>query len=65
MDEAGRLLLIEANPNQFKQVTAFDGGSEKIRFKRPCWAAPIVSHGLMYVRGKDELVCFELIKRPK
>ena len=27
----------------------------------PAWAAPIVSHGLMYARGRGRLVCFELI----
>jgi len=20
----------------------------------PCWAAPVISHGLMYIRGKDQ-----------
>lgn len=29
--------------------------------KYPCWAAPIVSHGLLYVRGEDQLVCLEVI----
>ena len=27
----------------------------------PCWAAPILAHGLLYVRGHDRLVCLELI----
>ena len=27
----------------------------------PAWAAPILSHGLLYLRGKDRLVCLELI----
>jgi len=26
----------------------------------PCWAAPILSHGLMYVRGGERLVCVRL-----
>jgi len=29
--------------------------------KYPAWSAPIVSHGLLYVRGKDRLVCLEAI----
>jgi hypothetical protein len=33
--------------------------------KRPAWAAPILSHGLLYVRGKDRLVCLELIPLEK
>jgi hypothetical protein len=31
----------------------------------PCWAAPILSHGLLYLRGADRLVCLELIPKPK
>ena len=27
----------------------------------PCWAAPVLSHGLLHVRGKDRIVCMELI----
>jgi hypothetical protein len=27
----------------------------------PSWAAPILSNGLLYLRGKDRLVCLELI----
>ena len=32
---------------------------------QPAWAAPILSHGLMYLRGKSELVCVELIPEKK
>jgi hypothetical protein len=27
----------------------------------PAWAAPVLSHGLLYVRGHDRLACLELI----
>jgi outer membrane protein assembly factor BamB len=27
----------------------------------PAWAAPVLSHGLLYVRGSDRLVCLEVI----
>ena len=33
--------------------------------KHPCWAAPILSHGLLYVRGANRLVCLELIPLAK
>ncbi len=29
--------------------------------KYPCWAAPILSHGLLYVRSANRLVCLDLI----
>jgi hypothetical protein len=33
--------------------------------KYPAWAAPILSHGLLYLRGADRLVCLELIPDSK
>ena len=60
LDEAGRLVLFHANPNRYEQITEYEG---EIKFKPPCWAAPIISQGLMYVRGRDQLVCFEIIPR--
>jgi hypothetical protein len=33
----------------------------RLLLKSPCWAAPVLSHGLLYVRGNDRLVCLELI----
>jgi hypothetical protein len=29
--------------------------------KYPCWAAPVLSHGLLYLRGNDRLLCLDLI----
>ena len=31
--------------------------------KQPAWAAPILAHGLLYVRGRDRLVCLDLMPR--
>ncbi len=62
--EQGQFLLIEATKDAYRVVTRYEPGegANQVKFKTPCWAAPIISHGLLYVRGKDELVCFELIK---
>ena len=49
-------VVAEANLNQISDAT--DGVS---LLKYPCWAAPVLSHGLLYVRGADRLVCMELI----
>lgn len=63
LGERGELLLIEANPKKFEIVTRFkpvdDDGRALLKY--PAWAAPVVSRGLMYVRGADRLVCYELI----
>ena len=71
LGEYGSLKLVKANPERYELV------SEVILrrpepapsptfgplplLKYPAWAAPILSHGLLYVRGDDRLVCLEVI----
>jgi hypothetical protein len=35
-------------------------GREADLLAPPCWAAPVIARGLLYVRGKDRLVCLDL-----
>ena len=65
LTEAGDLLLLRATPEQFEVVATVqmkdpEAPSNPL-LEYPAWAAPILSHGLLYVRGKDRLVCLELI----
>ena len=67
LGEYGRLELIRPNPTQLDVVeeadlhAQVDPRDERPLLEYPCWAAPVVSHGLLYVRGKDKLVCMQLI----
>ncbi len=67
LSETGELLLIEATPREFRKVTSTipraGGANGKALLKPPAWAAPVLSHGLLYVRGDDRLVCLQLISR--
>jgi len=67
LGEDGNLFLIKASKEKFEMVTRYEARDDKVgvKFKYPCWAAPIVSHGLLYVRGKETLACFELIPESK
>ena len=62
LTEFGQLLLVRVNAQKFEPVATWtpvdDAGKELLEY--PAWAAPVVSHGLMYVRGKDRLLCVEL-----
>jgi outer membrane protein assembly factor BamB len=75
LTERGRLLLIDATPERFRIVSEVDLGGPKpgaapaaatdapaaqplLRY--PAWNAPVLSHGLLYVRGWDRVVCFDL-----
>jgi outer membrane protein assembly factor BamB len=71
LGEDGMLRLLRVNPRKYDEVSSVelkptdkDGKPDKDAeplLKYPCWAAPILAHGLLYVRGKDELVCLEAI----
>jgi len=58
LSEEGTLRLLKINPKQYEEVAV----SPRVD-RYPCWAAPIVSHGLLYIRGRDRLVCLELIPK--
>ena len=67
LTERGALLLLKANPTKFVEVARVvladqDGpfGPAQL-LKYPAWAPPVLSHGLLYVRGEGRLVCLELI----
>ncbi len=71
VSEEGVMLLLKVNPDRYEEVSRFDpidprqlprpGVEPAYLLEYPCWAAPILSNGLLYVRGKDRLVCMELI----
>ena len=57
LGERGHLALIQANPNRY---------IEKARVRvlnYPCWTPPILSHGLLYVRNENRIVCLSLRKK--
>jgi len=71
LSEDGTLRLLEVNPNKYaviSEVVLRDsdappqpaGLPAPQLLKAPAWAAPVLSHGLLYVRGEDRLVCLDL-----
>ena len=58
--ERGELLLIKVNPKKYEPVAKW-----RTELDSPSWGAPVVSHGLMYIRGKDRLIAAELIPGKK
>jgi outer membrane protein assembly factor BamB len=65
LGEYGQLLVFKANPQRFEPLAFMgeegwkDEAGEAL-LDYPCWAAPILSHRLLYVRGRDRLVCLDL-----
>lgn len=69
LGEYGSLRLVKVNPEKYELVSEAVLTRERSDpafrplplLKYPCWAAPVLAHGLLYVRGDDRLVCLELI----
>ena len=63
LSEDGTLRLLRITPDRYEMLGKLQlrGDEGERLLKYPAWAAPIVSHGLLYVRGKDRLVCLEVI----
>jgi outer membrane protein assembly factor BamB len=61
LGEDGTLSLIKVNPEKYELVSKF----EVPELVYPCWAPPVLSNGILYIRGKGRLVALELIAKKK
>ena len=65
LSEDGTLRLIRATPQRYDELAEWelsaDDGSPLLTY--PAWAAPALSRGLLYVQGKDRLVCLRLMAK--
>jgi outer membrane protein assembly factor BamB len=75
LSEDGVLRLLKVNPRKFELVSEVVLRPQDAQGKsdpdaapllgHPCWGAPVLSHGLMYIRGRDRIVCLEVIPAKK
>jgi len=59
LGEFGRLMLIHVNPKALDIISEVQL-SRQHGLKHPLWAAPVLSNGFLYIRSKDQLLCFDL-----
>jgi outer membrane protein assembly factor BamB len=72
LTEYGDLILLKATHEKFEPIGHLvltgekdAAGQPQRLLKYPAWGAPVLSHGLLYVRGADRLVCLDLIPEKK
>jgi hypothetical protein len=64
LSEDGTLYLLKINPKKcdvLARTLMLDASGGPL-LKSPARAAPVLSHGLLYLRGSNRLVCLELLK---
>ena len=59
LSETGLLTCFQASQQGYIEVGRLDQKSEVVP-SYPAWTAPVVAKGLMYLRGKHELICYEI-----
>ncbi len=52
--EDGDVVVVEANPEEFREVTRFSALTDRT------WNVPVLNRGRLYVRNAAELACFKL-----
>jgi outer membrane protein assembly factor BamB len=61
LGEYSVLSLVKVNPEKYEEVSKY----EVPELEHPCWAPPVLSNGVLYVRGKRKLLALELIPEKK
>jgi hypothetical protein len=62
--EDGLLYLIKINPEKFEKVSVAAFSSNGVPLlQEPCWCAPVLAKGLLYVRGRNTLLCIDLFQK--
>jgi outer membrane protein assembly factor BamB len=64
LGEYGDLVLARASPEKYEEVSRvrpLDAASGSELLAPPCWAAPVIARGLVFVRGTGRVVCLDLM----
>lgn len=60
LGEGGLLGLFRPNPEKCEEL----GRWQVPQLKHPCWSAPVLSDGRLYLQGEDRLICLDARRRP-
>lgn len=58
LSERGRLILANLKPDTFEEIC----GVQLLDY--PCWIAPVLANGLLYIRNEGQLICLDLRAAP-
>jgi outer membrane protein assembly factor BamB len=58
LGEAGLLGIFKPNPDKCEEVSRW----QVPNLQYPCWAAPVLSNGKLYLRNENHLICIDIAK---
>jgi outer membrane protein assembly factor BamB len=56
----GKMVLIEANPEQLKVVSSFQLPEPTVRSHSQSWAHPVIASGKLYLRDQQVMYCYDI-----
>ncbi len=60
LGENGELTLLRASPNGYQELGKLHQYNTKVMPSYPAWGAPVIARGLLYLRGKHEIICYDI-----
>ena len=69
LGESGTLQLLSIDNQSFRVLSEMDLANmtdprdNTPYIRTPSWAPPVLSHGLLYVRGANKVICLKLTER--
>jgi outer membrane protein assembly factor BamB len=55
LTENGEIRIVKPNPVKYEEIAKWDAD-----LAHPAWAPPVISDGMLFVRGKEKLICYDL-----
>ena len=62
LGENGVLTLLKVSPHGYQEVGRLNQYNTKLTPSYPAWGAPVIARGMLYLRGKHEIICYDLSK---
>ena len=62
LGENGVVTLLKASPAGYQEVGRLHQYNTEVMPSYPAWGAPVIARGLLYIRGKHEIICYDISK---
>ena len=62
LGENGVVTLLKASPHGYQEVGKLHKYNTALMPSYPAWGAPVIARGMLYLRGKHEIICYDISK---
>ena len=62
LGENGVVTLLKASPHGYQEIGRLHKYNTAVMPSYPAWGAPVIARGMLYIRGKHEIICYDISK---